>query len=108
MNLKQETIRVIKNSGHSISDVAAALIHTDEYSDIVDVWEDVSDIPESFDYDQGSGGQEVFGDILFKDGTWLSRGEYNGSEWWEFNKPPTIEELREEAKKLREQSRYVT
>ena len=43
-----------------------------------------------FDYDNGYGGQELFGTVWLEDGTWLSRGEYDGSEWWEHNKLPKI------------------
>lgn len=41
-----------------------------------------------FTYDSGYGMQQVFGNIVFWDGTWLSRGEYDGSEWWEVNRLP--------------------
>lgn len=43
-----------------------------------------------FEYDAGFGGQELFGTIWLEDGTWFSRGEYDGSEWWEYNKLPDI------------------
>lgn len=43
-----------------------------------------------FTYDSGYGGQELFGIVWLKDNTWLSRGEYDGSEWWEHNKLPEI------------------
>lgn len=43
-----------------------------------------------FDYDNGYGGQELYGTVWLEDGTWLSRGEYNGSEWWEHNVLPAI------------------
>ena len=43
-----------------------------------------------FDYDAGYGVQELFGTIWYEDGTWSSRGEYDGSEWWEYNKCPEI------------------
>ena len=36
----------------------------------------------NFTYDRGYGGQELYGQILFKDGTVAIRGEYDGSEWW--------------------------
>ena len=45
-----------------------------------------------FEYDNGYGGQELFGTVWLKDGTWLSRGEYNGSEWWNHNILPNIPE----------------
>jgi len=40
----------------------------------------------------GYGTQEVDGVIWYKDGTWSSRGEYDGSEWWEYNTCPEIPE----------------
>ena len=42
------------------------------------------------DYDSGYGGQELFGTIWYKDGTWSTRGEYDGSEWWENHICPEI------------------
>lgn len=44
----------------------------------------------NFDYDAGYGDQELFGTVWLEDGTWLSRGEYDGSEWWEHNVLPEI------------------
>lgn len=43
-----------------------------------------------FEYDDGYGTQELYGCIWYTDGTWSSRGEYDGSEWWSFNCVPTI------------------
>ena len=43
-----------------------------------------------FEYDSGFGGQELFGDIWYKDGTWSDRGEYDGSEWWQHQQVPKI------------------
>ena len=44
----------------------------------------------NFNYDSGYGGQELFGTIWLEDGTWCTRGEYDGSEWWEYNQLPKI------------------
>ena len=46
----------------------------------------------AFRYDNGYGGHEIPGDliVIFSDKSWLSRGEYDGSEWWEYNKCPKI------------------
>ena len=41
-----------------------------------------------FEYDQGYGGQYLFGYIWYADGTWSERGEYDGSEWWEHKEKP--------------------
>ena len=49
-----------------------------------------------FNYDNGFGGQEVYGVVVFTDGTWLERHEYDGSEWWEYKKTPDIKKLMEE------------
>jgi hypothetical protein len=43
-----------------------------------------------YKYDDGYGGQEVYGTIWYKDGTWSERGEYDGSEWWEHKSCPEI------------------
>lgn len=43
-----------------------------------------------FDYDSGYGGQELYGNIWYKDGTWSERGEYDGSEWWQHQKCPPV------------------
>ena len=41
-----------------------------------------------FKYNNGHGGQLLFGYIWYNDGTWSSRGEYDGSEWWQYNECP--------------------
>ena len=42
-----------------------------------------------FKYDTGFGGQILHGFIWYADGTWSERGEYDGSEWWEYKKRPS-------------------
>lgn len=44
------------------------------------------------EYDSGYGGQELFGTIWYTNGTWSDRGEYDGSEWWEYHICPSIPE----------------
>jgi hypothetical protein len=43
-----------------------------------------------FDYNNGYGGQELFGTIWYTDGTWSERGVYEGSEWWNYIVYPKI------------------
>ena len=43
-----------------------------------------------FNYDSGYGGQNLFGTVWLEDDTWCTRGEYDGSEWWEHNQLPEI------------------
>lgn len=45
-----------------------------------------------FDYDESYGSQRLYGTIWYEDGTWSDRGEYDGSEWWEYNNCPEIPE----------------
>ena len=49
-----------------------------------------------FEYDNGYGGQELFGTVVFKDGSWLDRGEYDGSEWWDYHRCPSYDDIIEE------------
>ena len=44
-----------------------------------------------FKYDSGYGMQEVDGRVwLMEEGTWLERGEYDGSEWWIYKVCPVV------------------
>tara|TARA_R110000782_G_scaffold56421_2_gene118438 strand:- start:476 stop:808 length:333 start_codon:yes stop_codon:yes gene_type:complete len=43
------------------------------------------------DYDNSFGWQELFGIIWYDlDLTWSTRGEYDGSEWWNFCEVPEV------------------
>jgi len=45
-----------------------------------------------FMYDDGFGCQELFGVVWLEDHEWITRREYDGSEWWEINALPDIPE----------------
>lgn len=45
-----------------------------------------------FEYDESYGCQNLFGTIWYVDGTWSERHEYDGSEWWLYQKAPEIPE----------------
>ena len=45
-------------------------------------------------YDSGYGSQKLFGTIVFKNSAWLERGEYDGSEWWQFKKMPSWKQVK--------------
>ena len=47
----------------------------------VDEWADFL-VALDFDYNNGYGHQEIEGTIWFADGSWSTRAEYDGSEWW--------------------------
>ena len=43
-----------------------------------------------FEYNNGYGTQYLEGVVWLKDGTWLDRHEYDGSEWWVHRACPEI------------------
>lgn len=100
-NAKEEFLGHIKDSGKVVKAAFITLGHWREdkadkemslkvgYAD-----EEYESFLESlnFDYYSGFGGQELYGIIWYVGGTWSSRGEYDGSEWWEYNICPKIPE----------------
>lgn len=88
MNAKNELIAEIINSKHTVNDVVAVNIKKLNHDYDLEQLVVSSSLSESvlftldFEYDNGYGTQEISGVVLFKDNTWLSRGEYDGSEWW--------------------------
>ena len=98
MNAKSELLEVVKKLNVEIK---CARVHFGSWSDeeinYIDLKIGFSEIEfNAFlrlidrEYDNGFGGQRLFGNVWFTDGTWLDRGEYDGSEWWEYLKLPEI------------------
>lgn len=54
-----------------------------------DIWEFI-EVANTIEYDAGYGTQEINKHlvIVFEDGSWLERAEYDGSEWWEYKDTP--------------------
>lgn len=83
MNLLVETMEDLQANGKSPDDVlwcGSRDIHMDwtTFAANADV-----------DYDSGHGAAEVAQDLLIVgDNWWFERGEYDGSEWWEFKTAP--------------------
>ena len=44
----------------------------------------------NFEYDDGYGTQQLHGTVWLADNAWLERGEYDGSEWWEYKQTPNL------------------
>lgn len=86
INLLQETLEVLKSNGKSPDDVI--WVGDREKKTTWSNFESIS----NFQYDAGYGGNEIDGSLLVvgKD-WWLERGEYDGSEWWEFKEYPSCE-----------------
>lgn len=86
INLLQETLSVLEENGKTIEDV---LWVGNKYNKTS--WSNFESVA-NITYDNGYGGNEIASDLLIVgDGWWLERGEYDGSEWWEFKKLPKCE-----------------
>lgn len=88
INLKEETLTVLRQNGKSMQDVLWVGCELFRIP-IHDFWERLSNIV----YDDGFGGVEIFDGLLVvgKD-FWLERHEYDGHEWWEFKELPSMPE----------------
>lgn len=101
INLLKETIECLNENGKQTSDVLWVgrnyyIYKTDESFCYKSTWDDFC-LKANFEYDNGYGGAEIPMDLVIvgKD-FWLERGEYDGSEWWEFKTMPVEpEETRE-------------
>ena len=82
INFLTETMHALALSGKTPEDVVGIGIDGKSSTS----WESF-ERDANFHYDNGYGGAEINEKlvILFKDSSWLSRGEYDGSEWWEYN-----------------------
>ena len=62
----------------------------EEYNTVPNTMTSLDDL--DFEYDSGYGIQELFGTVYCKDSNgnpvWLTREEYDGSEWWTINTIP--------------------
>lgn len=107
INVKEEIIAVLVEEDYSLSDVEAIelfwvedggykkakvpflsisrSVHKNEFESIFETKGHQL-------YNNGYGSQLLYGTIWMKDGTWFDRGEYDGSEWWEYRRRPEIPE----------------
>lgn len=90
MNLLDETKGAISQSGYSTDDVRFVGSRDGKLGIPWSQAEKVLDI----DYDDGYGCQEIAVDlvVVFTDGGFLRREEYDGSEWWEYEPPFRVPE----------------
>jgi hypothetical protein len=88
-NLLRETTNAIANSGHVIEDVVFIGSLNGEYRCTWDEFTILADV----EYSSGYGAAEVATDLIvrFSDGKKMWRGEYDGSEWWEFDAPLVVD-----------------
>lgn len=93
MNLLKETLAALKTHGLKPEDV---LWVGSTNGKLVMDWAAFEPIADRTNYDSGYGGQEIASDLVVVGGTWwLERGEYDGSEWWEFKTMPVRDPVSE-------------
>lgn len=89
-NLLVETLNVLKEHNLTKNDVKWV---QDEDNSIT--WEKFSELA-NFKYDAGFGREEInLSLVVLGSNWWLERHEYDGSEWWEYKKLPTVKEIAE-------------
>lgn len=79
-NLLKETIQILKYNGKSLNDV--------EWIGLQDGYITLDEFEKHADryYNNGYGGIEVNDDLIIMGKDWyLTRDEYDGSEWWNYN-----------------------
>lgn len=85
VNLASETNEILRMYHYTIEDIS--WIGCEDFCISID---EFFDIAAKTYYHNGFGRPEIPGDfiIALKDGSWFSRGEYDGSEWWQYNSRP--------------------
>jgi hypothetical protein len=85
MNLLDETTSAIEASGHDPSQIVFIGSEESGHSCTWDEFRALADV----DYEGGYGSARVATDLIFvfEDGQKMWRGEYDGSEWWEYSTP---------------------
>jgi hypothetical protein len=107
MNARKELQKELHDIGKTMNDVKYLYVrfekplYTTKAEDICEFQEkgnfDLSIL--DFDYDENYGSQQLYGYVVFADGSWLERNNVDeddyslGDEWWEYKKTPTKEDL---------------
>lgn len=85
MTFYNETLEAIKSANKLVTDVT--FVGKRDGTEGMHWYEFVT--CSMFNYDSGFGAAEIQCDLIiqFNDGSWLERGEYDGSEWWQYQAP---------------------
>ena len=91
INLATETINVLNKNKYTVEDID--WIGNNDFTIPI---REFFDVALNTTYNNGYGSAQIPCDliIMMKDGSWYSRGEYDGSEWWQYNRQlskPTIQ-----------------
>lgn len=92
INAKKELLDVITSRNLTILKIEITYTHIN-WDDNTTITKNITTLDDlNFDYDAGYGSQELFGVVYCKNSNnrpvWLTREEYDGSEWWDINTIP--------------------
>lgn len=92
INAKQELLNIITSRNLTILKIEIKYTHIN-WDDNTTITKNITTLDDlNFDYDAGYGSQELFGVVYCKNSNnrpvWLTREEYDGSEWWDINTIP--------------------
>ena len=97
-NLLEETINIMNENGYTEADVSFCELSDKSWNRKENKWEysyqqfsfETFKKIADFEYNCDFGGANINESlkIVFNDNSWLERGEYDGSEWWELRKCP--------------------
>ena len=92
-NAGQELRALVIRAGAEVEYVETFGLSSDYDQYVLYLGSDLSvalDVLDDYEYDSGYGTQKLFGTVWFKDGTWATRNEYDGSEHWKRYKRPEL------------------
>lgn len=103
INAKKELLKVLEVNNKNVNNILYAKLSEDpcykdepNYKEIIlkenYTEEELTLFLNKIDveYPNGYGMQVMFGFVVFTDGTWLERAEYDGAEWWKYLKIPEL------------------
>lgn len=93
MNALEELIKVCEKNWKSLEDIAYWWVGWEEENQCIFDSNSIEIMKKFLEdkyacYDDWYWWQVLYGEIVFKDMTWLERWEYDWSEWWEYKKCP--------------------
>jgi len=85
-NFLEETLEDIQGNEQTVESVKWVGSIDGDFSISFEEFKKLAD----FEYDSDLGGAEICPMlvIVFNDGSWIERNEFNGSSWWEYKKTP--------------------
>ena len=88
-NLLEETLEVLSRHGYTDPFEQVIWVGSDNGHYAMN-WGSFSRIAKDVNYDSDFGLAEIYTElvIIMNDGSWFSRGEYDGKEWWDYNTCP--------------------